>query len=155
MEEYSSGCILQIQNGAKLQVKNLGYIDINDGGSIRNPVKSHTSLTLALDPHGASIITAATSGKAQKVVFTIGTPKEGMRKQIVQGCTFAQMIRGSSVAKTVYFGTTGKLLLTIPKTTKGVGNTCVELMALSTVRWSIIQRSTAGINAVTVTTACT
>jgi hypothetical protein len=151
----SSGATITIQNGGNLAVSSGGKITMADGARMLESVRTHTSSTLALTPSGISIITAATSGKAGKVFFTLGAPKAGVRKILVQGSTFAQKVRGSTVAKAVYFGTTSLLSFTMSKTTKGLNKTCVELVGLSTVRWIFISRSTVGINTVTAATACT
>lgn len=153
--QLNSGGELELESGSTLNIESGGAINFAAGSYLKTSVRTHTSSTKALDAFGVSIITAATSGKAEKVFFTLGTPRAGVRKIIVQGCTFAQKVRGSSVAKQVCFGTTSLLSFTMSKTTKGLNKTAVELVGLSTTRWVFLNRSTAGINTVTAATACT
>ena len=153
--EMESGSTFNMESGAVLNVRAGAAIKVASSGAISVPVTMHTSLIKAIPAYGMSVVSAATTGKAEKVVFTIKKPAVGNVLHIVQGCTFAQIIRGSSAAKTIFFGTTMRQLVTLAKTTKGVGRGGFTLVAASSGKWMPVGASTAGINAVTFSTACT
>jgi len=152
---------LVASSGAELKVLSGGYLTMKDGSYNVSPVRQNTSLVKGVIPSGISVITAATSGKAGKVVFTVNPPvKAGLCVSLVQGCTFAQIVRGSSVAKSVYFNTTKNLSFTMPNSTKSKGAIVMEMYSVTTALWSICcARSSAGKmlggGLCTLSTACT
>jgi hypothetical protein len=152
---------LVASSGAELKVLSGGYLTMKDGSLSLSPVRANSSLVLGVINSGISVITAATSGKAGKVIFTINPPvKAGLCVSLVQNCTFAQIVRGSSVAKKVYFNTTKGLSFTMPNSTKSKGGIVMEMYSISTSVWSIIvARSSAGKmlggGLCTLSTACT
>ena len=146
---------LNIASGGKFNPKSGSPILFDTGSHLRMSVVVHTSLTKTLAASGVSIITASTTGKVEKVIFTLGKPLTGEMKWIVQGCTFVQIVRGSSVAKRICFGTTRVYSYTLPKSSQGKGKNALQLIASSSGKWFVLGRSTAGVNQITPSTVCT
>lgn len=148
---YDINAAIYIEQGStKMCFESGAVLEEKAGALFRAPVEKNSTLDKAMNCNGVSVVVHATS----KVKYTLATPRAGVRKIIVNFTTRNCLIRGAS-AVGVRFGASGSTMYTLSWTgstkTKQRGD-YVHLMAYSSARWLVTNRTT---TLCTLTTACT